>query len=104
MMEKHEALYKDVSSLEVISYFRHSSDFDDGVEFILDKLDAIPVADVQPVRHGKWIDKPVWLRGVGLCRYECSYCGYVVDSKPGSRGSGKGGKYCDECGAKMDGE
>lgn len=59
---------------------------------------------IEQVRHGKWIDKTVWLRGVGLCRYECSYCGYVVDSKPGSRGSGKGGKYCDECGTKMDGE
>lgn len=63
-----------------------------------------PTVDAEPVRHGKWVDKTVWLRGVGLCRYECSYCGYVVDSKPGSRGSGKGGKYCDECGAKMVGD
>lgn len=64
-MEKHEALYKDVSSLEVVSYFRRSDDFNDGVEFILEKLDAIPVADVEPVRHGKTdlkgVDMAEWI-------------------------------------------
>lgn len=94
-MEKHEALYKDVSSLEVISYFRHSSDFDDGVEFILEKLDAIPVADVEPVRHGKWI--PIiddYINYSLLSGYKCSLCGrYEEKEEP----------YC-HCGAKMESE
>lgn len=90
MMEKHEALYKDVSSLEVVSYFRHSSDFDDGVEFILEKLDAIPVADVQPVRHGKWVKKNESSRII-----KCTECGREKVFKE---------NYCPKCGAKMDGD
>lgn len=88
-MEKHEALYKDVSSLEVVSYFRHSSDFDDGVKFILDKLDAIPVADVEPVRHGKW-------KKTGALTCECSECNH--------RTVEDGANYCPKCGTRMDGE
>jgi hypothetical protein len=89
MMEKHETLYKDVSSLEVVSYFRHSSDFDDGVEFILEKLDAIPVADVQPVQHGKWIKYTI----SDLYSHTCSICHCDVKEKT---------PYCPFCGAKMD--
>ena len=44
-MAEHEALYKDVSSLEVVSYVGHSDDFNDGVNFILEKLDSIPTVD-----------------------------------------------------------
>ena len=40
------AEYKDVSSLEVVAYKGGNKDFDDGVQFILEKLDAIPTADV----------------------------------------------------------
>jgi hypothetical protein len=99
MMEKHEASYKDVSSLEVVSYFRHSSDFDDGVEFILEKLDTIPVADVQPVRHGKWVlDKP---DEYGNRKPKCSVCGeyHLYSWSDYTRCN-----YCPQCGAKMDGE
>ena len=100
MMEKHEALYKDVSSLEVISYFRHSSDFDDGVEFILEKLDAIPVADVEPVRYGKWI---AW-NGMDIPenhgRHKCSICDeFAIKPKYGEEILTK---RCPNCGAKMD--
>ena len=45
-MNKHEALYKDISSLEVVAYTTRDGNFEDGVTFILEKLDAIPVADV----------------------------------------------------------
>lgn len=41
-------------------------------------------ADVQRVRHGKWVD--------GM---KCSECGQVDTTKP---------NYCPNCGAKMDGE
>lgn len=49
------AIYKDVESLEVVAYKGESDDFDRGVTFILEKLDALPVADVVAVRHGKWL-------------------------------------------------
>lgn len=50
------AIYKDVASLEVVGYTEpKNGTFSDGVQFILEKLDAIPEADVEPVRRGHWI-------------------------------------------------
>ncbi len=55
-------------------------------------LSSVPVADVEPVRHGRW-------RWIGADRwndaFECSECGRILmdDSN-----------YCPNCGAKMDSE
>ena len=55
----------------------------------------IPVADVAPVRHGRWITKQEKDTFAGyLYSYECSECGRVEQCKE---------PYCN-CGAKMDGE
>lgn len=97
-MDKHEALYKDVSSLEVVACTKCDGDFEDGVIFILEKLDAIPVADVQPVRYGKWIciSEPDENDNV---QCNCSVCGakdlHAKDMVV---------PYCWKCSAKMDGD
>lgn len=61
--------------------------------------------EAEPVKHGKWIDKTYWTYDYGAeieyPLFECSVCGYTVCEKPLKRGDRKGGKYCDECGAKM---
>lgn len=72
------------------------------VECLEDLADEIDIA-VSPVKHGRWIDKTTWFGSIGKCCYECSECGYQIPYKPQSRGDGKGSKYCDECGARMDG-
>lgn len=57
-------------------------------------LDQSPVADVAPVRHGRWIAVKVpneWDKG------QCSECKSIFNS------SVWGTKYCSNCGAKMDG-
>ena len=59
--------------------------------------------DAAPVVHGCWIDRTQWIGSLGHVRTECSVCGTIYQHKPGSRGDGKGGKFCEECGAKMDG-
>ena len=51
----------------------------------------IPVADVTPVRHGRWILRNKW-EPFGF-KYECSIC---------HDGSDLESKYCPNCGAKMD--
>ena len=59
--------------------------------------------DVREVVHGRWIDKTEWIGSFGQIKTECSVCGTIYPHKPGSRGDGKGGKFCEECGARMDG-
>ena len=94
------ALYKDVSSLEVIGYTEpENGTFSDGVQFVLEKLDAIPEADVEHVSHGHWIvhERAGLLFGFVIPNFECSECHTWV--RPDGRG-----KRCLECGAKMDGK
>lgn len=55
-------------------------------------VDSLPTADVQEVRHGKWVMNE---RGV----YECSVCGRVPTEEQKQYD-----QYCPNCGAKMEGE
>lgn len=61
-----------------------------------DKIESISVADVVPVRHGRWIGAPLW--GNDNCR--CSECGSWCNIHVNLRGKVIQ-KYCPYCGAKM---
>ena len=63
-----------------------------------DELAAIPAADVAPVRHGRWIDKPTGK--YGNWQSWCSACG--KHSGIGGIQSNQHKPYCPNCGAKMD--
>jgi len=70
-----------------------------------DELEDVERIDAVPVRHGRWIKKRYWSEGVGMGErygyyYSCSKCGNLVCG--GYDECGK--KYCDECGARMDGK
>lgn len=56
---------------------------------------SIPIADVAPVVHGRWMH----LGGDEWC---CSACGFVVTTEGSWDKPAK--KYCEDCGAKMDEE
>ena len=73
--------------------------FPDGVDAIdIKDVDAIPPADVAPVRHGRWLG---WGKS-GTPTYEnygtCSVCGEDAEIYTEHR------NYCPNCGAKMDKE
>ena len=59
-------------------------------------LDEIPTADVQEVRHGRWISNDL---GGYKWAYYCSECGWI-DGYPFNDRH----KYCPHCGALMDGK
>lgn len=58
-------------------------------------LEGIPDANVVPVVHGRWVH----LGGDEWC---CSACGFVITTEGSWDKPIK--KYCEDCGAKMDGE
>lgn len=70
----------------------------DQLEEILDSINKIPTADVAPVRHGKWVDKPT-----GRYRQWQSWCS-VCENRSGIGGieSNRHKPCCPNCGAKMD--
>ena len=76
--------------------------FDQNLEMLIPLSDVrkalqmTPTADVQEVRHGRWISNDL---GGYKWAYYCSECGWV-DGYPFNDRH----KYCPHCGAKMDGE
>lgn len=63
-------------------------------KFLRNLLYRTPVADVAPVVHGRWVH----LGGDEWC---CSACGFVLTTEGSWDKPTK--KYCEDCGAKMDG-
>lgn len=57
-------------------------------------IKAIPAADVAPVVHGRWAH-------LGGDEWGCSACGFVITTEGSWDKPIK--KYCEDCGAKMDG-
>ena len=66
-----------------------------GIESVLEYVQNLPAADVAPVVHGRWAH----LGGDEWC---CSACGFVITTEGSWDKPTK--KYCEDCGAKMDGD
>ena len=51
-------------------------------------LDKIPIIEVEPVRHGRWVPTRPYMHSA-----KCTVCGNIWDLET---------PYCPSCGAKMD--
>lgn len=69
--------------------------FINGIESVLEYVENLPSADVAPMVHGRWVH----LGGDEWC---CSACGFVISTEGSWEKPTK--KYCEDCGAKMEGE
>lgn len=81
----------DADAFEVFAYTHTSDEFDDGVRFVLEKIDEAPTID--PVRHGGWVE---FVNEDGYHDLRCSLCGeeqHVTFVKF---------NYCPNCGARME--
>ena len=68
------------------------------------RLNAIPAADVVPVRHGRW-EKATGMMPPEYCGLHiCSECGHYAGRKPPYGGKEMLSDYCPNCGARMDGD
>ena len=66
------------------------------------RIDQMPSADVQPVKHGKWEELTDY-GGWGDTHYRCSVCGeewYLEDGTPQQNNM----NFCPRCGSRMDGD
>lgn len=73
--------------------------FDDWQE-IIDGIESVPAADVEEVKHGKWIQEQIKIENMSIVRYRntCSECGGKADFLLRELHY----SYCPHCGAKMD--
>lgn len=75
-------------------------------EIDLALIKSLPAADVAPVRRGRWINadtgKPVRLDKDG-CPVKSCHCSECGDWLTASDEYPARGRYCPNCGAKMDG-
>lgn len=73
----------------------------DYLDHVIDIIEAIPPADVAPVRHGKYIGTEFDGYADGCPVYyewKCSECGCVFEEEEPTY------NYCPNCGARMDEE
>ncbi len=75
---------KATSGTEDVTYFR-------AIKIIRD----MPASDVQPVRHGRWIEVTPKHSRCSICDTTCLIAVYPIS---------KGANYCPNCGARMDGD
>ena len=93
--------------LQVIEYVSDGYEYIEyPVEYAIEKLDAIPAADVVEVRHGRWVwdeNGMDWNLGAWKCS-EC-HCKPETwwEADKGNPYRCAGSSYCNNCGAKMDG-
>lgn len=91
------ARYKNIELLDCMVLSGKSNEFCEGVMFALEQVDKLPTADVEEVKHGKWIETG-YFDHLKTPIYRCSECWKEVADH-----HIKLHKRCLHCGAKMDG-
>ena len=87
------AKYIDADALKAVLVFsKNTGDMlASDMRKILQEIDLCPAADVEPVRHGRWI-----VEEDRYNHWHCSECGYVIGVMK------MDALYCPRCGAKLD--
>ena len=78
--------------------FSYGEGFDRGLDRAQRAILDAPVADVAPVRHGRWVDRIVDENEVIQPWMERYYCSECLEG-----GNQSWFKFCPNCGVKMDG-
>ena len=65
------------------------------IQYMIDEYAKQHAVEVEPVRHGYWVDNSYPLEGFPIYKFNCSICNFLTN-RVGQF------KYCPNCGAKMD--
>lgn len=86
----------DADVFEAFGYTTREGTFDDGVQFVLEKIDAMPTTDVRENVHSEWINDSTEQKTM------CKKCGAVLRWIKYDRPYNF--MYCPNCGAMMKGK
>lgn len=97
--------YIDRQALDVVAFTDRDGTFSDGIQWVLEYIDALPSADVQPVRHGVWMEENRRPRSAMFYCSECHRTAYDIQPTRDKTWAKRCRyAYCPNCGARMDGE
>ena len=71
------------------------------VNHVIDLIDGLPAADVQEVRHGRWITSEI-ATDFGCTSCSCCHSEYYIGDLQNLEGDNDFVMYCPNCGARMD--
>lgn len=74
---------------------------DESCASVVSDFESLPAADVEEVRHGRWIEDERTYPGPGLKNNLCSVCGEIAGSWKEGLEPGRKWAYCPNCGARM---
>lgn len=76
----------------------------DAIESVIEIIKKeIPTADVQPVKHGRWITSEITTDS-GYTSCSCCHSEYYIGDLYNLEGDNDFVMYCPNCGARMDGD
>ena len=96
---ERKALLQDIVATVVFSTKTGERNLEiEGARKVIGRIQAMPTADVQEVRHGKWLYED---SDIGWTDYKCSACGNIISTVAQDEDLYS---FCPYCGAKMDKE
>ena len=96
---ERKALLQDIVATVVFSTKTGERNLEiEGARKVIGRIQAMPTADVQEVRHGKWLYED---SDIGWTDYKCSDCGNIISTVAQDEDLYS---FCPYCGAKMDKE
>ncbi|MGN0509472.1 MAG: hypothetical protein ACI4GX_09550 [Ruminococcus sp.] len=77
--------------------------YDGAIDAAISIVDCAPAADVQPVKHGRWITSEIAIDS-GCTSCSCCHSEYYIGDLQALEGDNGFVMYCPNCGARMDGD
>ncbi|MBP3798013.1 MAG: hypothetical protein J6I46_09615 [Ruminococcus sp.] len=100
---RREAVVKEIKSRIYAADDAWESGYNTAMAEIMEWIKHIPSADVQPVKHGRWIID--YAEGTKIYHAHCSECGKEPNNHiGGDYYIDKLSDFCPNCGARMDGD
>lgn len=102
-----ELLRKQIAEFKMLVESSENSDYlkgyITGIDAVMEAIDELPAADVQEVKHGRWITSEITTDS-GYTSCSCCHSEYYIGDLQNLEGDNDFVMYCPNCGARMDGE
>ena len=90
----------DRQALDVVAFTDRDGTFSDGIQWLLEYIDALPSVEAEPVRHGHWYKPTGMMPPEYAGAYRCSECDEFAP-RDWLHYKQELSNFCPNCGATM---